>query len=81
MGNHRPDPEDELVWSFGRAEVRGASGARHLSRERRELLEHQPWVKPGRLATARCGTSGWFAGAAEPEPTGVCQACFRDLPV
>ena len=80
MGTHHPDPTDDLVFTFDRAEIRGSSGARHLSRARRAAIEGQAWAKPGSTATARCGTSGWLAAAGEPVPTGLCNSCFRDHP-
>jgi hypothetical protein len=80
MGTHHPDPTDDLVFTHDRAEIRGSSGARHLSRARQTAIEGQAWAKPGAVATARCGTSGWLAAAGEPVPTGLCASCFRGYP-
>lgn len=80
MPTHHPDPTDDLVFTYDRAEIRGSSGARHLSRAQRPEIEGQAWAKPGSTATARCGTSGWLAGQGEPAPIGICGSCFRDHP-
>lgn len=80
MGTHHPDPTDDLVFSHDRAEIRGSTGAKHLSRARREEIEGQTWAKPGATAIGRCGASGWLAGANEPIPNGLCRSCFRGFP-
>jgi hypothetical protein len=79
MPNHRPDPDDSLVYTADRAELRGQTGFRHLSRARRAAIEGQNWAKPGATATARCGASCWLAGEGEPTPQGDCRSCFNDV--
>ncbi|HUW00856.1 MAG TPA: hypothetical protein VMW08_00760 [Acidimicrobiales bacterium] len=80
MPTHTPDPDDDLVYVADRAELRGQTGFRHLTRKRRAGVEGQNWAHPGGNSTARCGASCWLAGSTEPPPTGDCNSCFRDIP-
>ncbi len=75
-----PDPDDDLVWTANRAELRGAQGHRHLSRQQRPAIEGQSWAIPGRSVTARCGASVWLAGATEDPTDNRCGSCFKDQP-